>query len=134
MRYELGKRQVFFKDYDEAVASFQAAMGDPKLRARAMRHLGNSYVKLDWMQEAIDTFEDAIELHPFNDDDLGKDMRYQLMDAHQTMAEREKSSEHAGKAKDLASKILQTDINYRDIKKRINLLRQLDTELRKAPT
>jgi len=132
LRYELGKRQVHFRQFDDAVASFQAAMGDPKLRARAMRHLGSCYVQLDWMQEAVDTFEEAIELHPFADDELGKDMRYQLMNAYQILAEREKSSDHAGKAKDLASKILQTDINYRDIKKRINHLRQLDSELRKT--
>jgi len=131
LRYEQGKRLMHFKKYEEAITSFQAAQTDPKLRTRAMRYLGACYVTQDWMQEAVDTFEDAIELHPFIDDDLGKEMRYQLMEAFMSLAEKEKSSDLAAKAKESASQILKIDINYRDIKKKMEQIRKLESNLKR---
>ena len=80
---------------------------------------------------AVAMLEEAIELHPFADDDLGKDMRYQLMEAYMSLAQNEESLDYAAKAKDAASQILKMDINYRDIKKKMEQIRKLDSELKR---
>jgi len=55
-----------------------------------------------------------------------------LMDALEKSAKAEKSVESAKEAQKIASKILQADIRFRDIKDRIDGLRSLVDELTKA--
>ena len=132
LKFQLGMRLFAFKKYDEAISAFQQAKVDPKHRALAHEHLGRCYLAREWFDEAVDTLRQGIELHPLTDDRLGKEMRYRLMDALARAAELNNSPEHAREAQKIASQLLQTDINYRDIRQRIDALRQLADRLQKG--
>jgi tetratricopeptide (TPR) repeat protein len=129
IKFELGKRLIYFKQTDEAIAALQEAQQDPKLRATSLQFLGQCYVEKGWLEESIATFKRAQEIHPTPDDKLGMALRYLLMDAYERRAKEEGSSDHSKLAKQVASQILQTNINYRDIKKRIEGIRKLDAEI-----
>jgi uncharacterized protein HemY len=130
LRYQLGRRQLAVKDYDAAIASFQEAQGDPKHRAAALRYLGEAFAAKGWFDEAIDTFRRGIESHPAGDDRLGLELRYHLMGSLESKAQQNKDAEAAQEAAKLASQIAQSDINFRDIRKRVEALRNLVNELK----
>ncbi len=129
LKFELGKRLFQGSRFDDAIGMFQQAKADPKSRASAHIYLGRCYVHKGWLDEAIDTLRDGIEAHPMNDDRVALELRYLKMDAHQKAAEKTNSTEHADEARKLASTILQADINFRDIKARVDQIRELTTRL-----
>jgi tetratricopeptide (TPR) repeat protein len=125
LKYHLGVRLYAFKKYDDAIGSFQQAKADPKFRAQAHDYLGRCYMAREWFDEAVDTLRQGIELYALADDRLGKQLRYGLMTALESAAERGQSLEQAREAQKIASQLLQTDINYRDIRQRIDKIRGL---------
>ncbi|MEE9211988.1 MAG: hypothetical protein V3U29_04980 [Phycisphaeraceae bacterium] len=131
LKYELGRRLFMAQKYDEAIGAFQQAKNDPKVRAASHEFLGRSYIEQSWLQEAVDTLKQGIELHPIADDRLGMDLRYYLMDALERVARKDKAVETAREAQKVASQILQTNIGYRDIRTRIDKIRALVDELQK---
>ena len=132
LKFQLGVRLYAFKRYDDAIGAFQQAKSDPKHRASAHDYLGRCYLARSWFDEAVDTFRQGIELHPLGDDKLGKELRYQLMAALTSAAERNKSLEQAREAQKIASQLLQTDITFRDIRERIDSIRGLVDQLQAA--
>ncbi|MEX0654239.1 MAG: hypothetical protein WD534_13475 [Phycisphaeraceae bacterium] len=129
LRFELGKRLYQAGEVDEAIGAFQQAKADPKHRAVAHEFLGSCYITKGWFEEAIDTLRQGVEAHKVSDDRLALDLRYLLMDAHEKVARKNSDPEHAREAQQIASQILQTDINFRDIRKRMEGLRALADEL-----
>ena len=129
LKFELGKRLHFFKRYDEAIASFQEAQADPKLRSVALQYLGMCYHAKGWLDEAIQTFRRAIENHRLVDDNTALELRYQLMDALEQSAAKSRSLEQAQEAQQVGSQVLQTNINFRDIRLRMDKIRNMVAEL-----
>ena len=129
LRFELGKRLYQAGQIDEAISAFQQSKGDPKHRAMSHQFLGSSYIKKAWYEEAVDTLRQGVEAHPDSDDRLGKELRYLLMDALERSAREHKNPDHAREAQKIASQILQSDINFRDIRQRMDKLRTLAKEL-----
>jgi len=123
LRFQLGRRHLSLHNYDDAIAAFQEAQSDPKHRGSALRYLGEAFAAKKWFDEAIDTFRRGIDSHERNDDKLALDLRYDLMDALSQKAEKEESMEIAREASDIASEIAQRNINFKDIRKRIDDLR-----------
>ncbi len=132
LKFQLGVRLFAFKKFDDAIGAFQQAKSDPKHRASAHDYLGRCYLARGWFDEAVDTFRQGIEMHPMADDKLGMELRYQLMTALANAAERGKSLEQAREAQKIASQLLQTDINFRDIRERIDAIRGLVEGLQAA--
>ena len=132
LRYQLGRRHLSLHNYDEAIAAFQEAQSDPKHRGSALRYLGEAFGAKGWHDEAIDTFRRGIESHEREDDKLGLELRYDLMNALEQKARKDRSLEVAKEAAEIASDIAQRDINYRDIRDRVNGLRSLVDELKQA--
>lgn len=133
LRFELGKRLYQARSYDEAIGAFQQAKADPKFRAMAHEFLGSCYLHKGWYDEAIDTLEQGIEAHPVPDDRLALELRYLLMDALERSARKGQNQEQARRAREVASQILQTDINFRDIRLRVDKLRELVDQLQDKP-
>lgn len=132
LRYELGRRLFLAGKIDEAISAFQQAKSDPKRRAAAHEYLGRCYIHQGWHEEAIDTLREGIEAHPLNDDKLAMDLRYLLMDALEAAARRTRSIEQAREAQKIGSQILQTNINFRDIRDRVEKIRAFVDELSKS--
>lgn len=132
MRFELGKRQFFLQDFDEAIANFQEAQSDPKYRAMSLRFLGEAFARKEWYDEAIDTYHRAIEVHPYNDDRLALELRYNLMAVLDYKAREDQDLPSAQEALKIASQIAQANINYHDIRDRVEDLRKLVNELKQG--
>ncbi|QQE10401.1 tetratricopeptide repeat protein [Planctomycetota bacterium] len=125
LKYELGRRQHQAGQIDEAIGTFQQAKQDPKRRSAAAFYLGDCYLKKGWMDEAIDTLKEGVENHKVPDDRVAMDLNYLLMDALEKSAIKKEDAALAKEAREIGSDILQININYKDIKDRVNKLRAL---------
>ncbi|MFA9480230.1 tetratricopeptide repeat protein [Phycisphaerales bacterium AB-hyl4] len=129
LRFELGRRLYQSGEVDEAIGAFQQSKADPKHRALSHEFLGSCYLHKGWFEEAVDTLRQGIEAHPADSDRVAMDMRYLLMDALEKSARKNNDAEQAREAQKLASQILQADINFRDIRDRMEGIRKLADEL-----
>jgi len=132
LRFQLGRRLYTAKRYDDAIGELQEARADAKCRAQALMYLGMCYQGIELFEEAVDTFRQGIAAHPMEDDALAMDLRYQLMDALEQAAKAGSNLEHAQEAQQIASKILQANIKYRDIRPRLDGLRKLVKEMQEG--
>ena len=115
LKFELGKRLFLATKYDEAIASLQQAQRDPRRHVQALSFLGQSFARKGWYREAGETFQRALEAELT--EDRAKEIRYLLGDVL------EKQNELV-KAQDQFSEVAQMDYNYRDVRKRLDDLRQ----------
>lgn len=130
LKFELAKRQYQAGQFDDAIGNFQEATREPKSRSQAHLFLGRCFVKKEWMDEAMSTLEKGLELHPDPDDAVGKELRYDLMAVKLSVAKEKQDTELAKQAQALASELLQTDINYKDIREKMDEIRKLVDELK----
>ncbi len=128
-RFELGKRLFLVKKFDEAIAAFQEAQADAKFRVPSLQFLGMCYLEKGWFDEAIGTLRNGIKTHPLTDDRLALDLRYLLMDALARSSEKSHNPDQAREAQEIASGIIQIDINFRDIRDRRAKLKDLADKL-----
>jgi len=129
LRFEWGKRLRSVGKIDDAIGAFQQAKQDPKVQVKAHYLLGDCYRRKQWLDEAIVTLREGIATYKLADDRLALDLRYLLMEVLEQSAQESKSLDQAQEARKLASEILRTDINYRNIKQRIDALRMLVEQL-----
>ncbi len=130
-KYELGKRYFALGHHNEAIQYFQQAQSDPKNRVQAMNLLGQSFLAIDWTDEAIETFravQDAREVSP----EGALELRYWLMVSLQTKAEKDRDLPSAEESERIASSIAVQNIGYRDIRERRDAIKKLVAELRSA--
>lgn len=130
LKFELAKRQYQAGLFDDAIGNFQEATREPKSRSAAHLYLGRCFVKKEWMDEAMSTVEKGLEKHAEPDDPIGKELRYDLLIIKLGIAKEKKDLELAKQAQELASELLQTDINYKDIRQRMDEVRSLADELK----
>lgn len=130
LKFELAKRQFQAGQFEDAIGNFQEATREPKSRSAAHLFLGRCFVKKEWMDEALSTIEKGLEKHPEPDDAIGKELRYDLMTVKLAMAKEKQDVELAKQSQELASELLQTDINYRDIRTKMDEVRTLVGELK----
>jgi tetratricopeptide (TPR) repeat protein len=117
VRYEYGIRLLRNKRYDEAIPLFQEAQKDPRHKILAMDKTGLCFFLKGWFVDAIDIFTRAIDLYEIKDDDTGKELRYNLARAYEEQGETEKALE-------IYRKIAQLDFVYKDVRQRVDNLRQ----------
>lgn len=130
LKFELAKRQYQAAQFDDAIGNFQEATREPKSRSAAHLYLGRCFVKKSWMDEAMSTVEKGLELHAEADDAVGKELRYDLMTIKMAVAKEKQDLEIAKQSQELASELLQTDINYKDIRQKMDEVRSLADELK----
>ena len=134
LKFELGRRHFEAGQYEEAIALFQEAQSDPKLRGQVLGMLGECFLKIDWLDEAIQTYRRAIEIQG----DAGSptvllELRYGLVLALQEKATKEKDAEAAAEGFRLASTIAIQQISYKDVRARREQLKALASELGARP-
>jgi tetratricopeptide (TPR) repeat protein len=112
IRYAMGIRQLSLRQFDEAIASFQAARNDPKNRVEALIHLGQAFFEADFLDEADDTLSELIKDYPNRDSPRFRDMCYM----------RGRVLEKKGQideAKKLYSQIFRMESGYKDVGARL---------------
>lgn len=124
IKYELGRRQMLAGQLDEAIASLQQAQRDPRHRARAMTLLGQAFAKKGWTREAADTFQKALEGEL--SEQREKELRYSLAEALEEMDRLTEAGEEY-------SRVAQLDYNYKDVRERIDRIRQKADSSQQGP-
>lgn len=119
LKFELGRRLFIAGKYDDAIGSLQQAQRDPRNRAKAMGYLGMAFMKKDWWQEAIDTFEKVLDGDVT--EEKTKDVRYNLATCYEKTNNLEKAQEHL-------SHVAQVDFNFKDVRARLETVRKQISE------
>ncbi|MEZ6192818.1 MAG: tetratricopeptide repeat protein [Phycisphaerales bacterium] len=130
LRYELGRRLYTAGKFDDAIGAFQQAKADPKRRAASHEFLGRCYIHKEYLDEAVDTLKQGLEAHKIPDDRQALELNYLLMEALLKLARKNNDPGAGGEAQQIASKIFQADINYRDIRERMDEIKALLEELK----
>lgn len=128
-KFELGKRFFNAGLYNEALEMLQEAQNDPKNRIAAQNYLGQSFLKIDWVDEAIEAFKRALEGREIMPD-MQMELRYMLMLALITRARNTGEVASAEEAERIASSIAVQQITYRDIRARRDEAKRLTADLR----
>jgi tetratricopeptide (TPR) repeat protein len=117
VKYEYANALLENKQCDDAIPLFQEAQRDPRHKIPAMGRIGLCFYLKGWYTDAIDVFNQAIEAYELQDDDMAKDLRYNLGRSLEANGEEEKALE-------IYRKIAQLDFGYKDIRQRVDNLRK----------
>lgn len=105
LNYEAG-------DYQEAIANYQQALKNPKVRIQALAGMGRSFKKRKMFDLAVAQFQTAkSELSMM--DDLKKDVIYQLATCYESMGKPDEAIEEF-------KIIYSEDVGFRDVSDKIN--------------
>ena len=116
-KYEYGVLLVHNKRYDEAIPILQEAQKDPRHRIPAMDKIGLCFFMKGWYADAADIFTQAINAYEIKDDDIAKELRYNLARSYEEQGDKTK-------ALDVYRKIAQLDFGYKDVSQRVDRLRK----------
>jgi tetratricopeptide (TPR) repeat protein len=116
-KYEYANCLLQNKQYDEAIPLFQDASRDPRHKISASGRIGLCFYLKGWYADAIDVFNQAIEAYELTDDNIAKDLRYNLGRAFEAKGDTEQ-------ALDIYRKIAQLDFGYKDVRQRVDTLRK----------
>lgn len=130
LKYELGRRYYDVGRYDEAIGLLQEAQSDPKIRGKVLGMLGECFLKIGWLDEAIETYRRAIDVHgEMGSPSVLLDLKYGLMASLHEKATKDRHAESALEGFRLASTIAIQQITYRDVRARREQLKTLTNEL-----
>jgi len=121
MKYQLGLCLMKNKQYDEAIPMFQEAHKDPHNKVEAMNNMGVCFYMKEWFTDAIDVFKQAIDSYEIKDDEVGKDLRYNLARAYEQQGQ-------TTEALELYRKLAQVDYGFKDVRERVDRLRKTGTQ------
>ena len=116
IRYQYGVRLFKAHKYDDAIPVLQEARNDPKTRFQCALYIGRCFFEKKYASQAADTFQGALAHYEIPDDELGKDLRYWLGRSYEADGKVEEALKEFGQ-------LIQWDYNYRDVRKRIDDLR-----------
>ncbi len=116
MKYEYGLRLMWNHKYDEAIPFLQESRNEPGHKISAMSKIGTCFFMKEWFTEAVDTFKEAIGAHDVKDDAMGKELLYNLARGYERLTQNTEALESY-------RKLAQMDFGYRDVRQRIDKLR-----------
>lgn len=129
IKYELGRRYFARGNYDECIGFFQESQNDPKYRSASQNMLGQAFLRIDYVDEAIETFRRALEQRDLSNE-LQMELKYNLMLALVRKADASRDLLAAEEADKLASSIAVVQFNYKDIRTRRDTLKKLIADLK----
>ena len=116
VKYEYGVCLMRRERYDDAIPLFQEAQRDPRHKISAMDKIGLCFFEKGWFVDAIDVFTEAINSYEIRNDNIAKELRYNLGRSYEQQGDTEKSLE-------IYRKIAQLDFGYKDVRQRVDKLR-----------
>ncbi len=114
IKFEYARRLFMRGEYDQAITYFQQAQRNPRLHLSALNYLGQAFMAKDWWQEATETYEKALAEEIT--EARAKEIRYNLSICYEHL-------ERLGDAQEQLSTIAQNDYNYKDVKQRLEKVR-----------
>ena len=121
LKYEYGVRLMRNQRYDQAIPYLQEAKKEPKHKISAMNKIGLCFFMKGWFTDAIDTLTQAIDEYEIKDDDIAKDLRYNLARAYEQQG-------NTDQALELYRKLAQLDFSYKDVKVKVDRLRKTEQQ------
>lgn len=126
LKHRLAKVHFARGEYDQAIALFQIAESDARLRDEVRLFLGQSFQRLGgWDDAAIETYRRALSELSTPDSDLGMELRYGLMTALQSKAKADRDKDAALEADKIAAGIAIKNFSYKDIRERREAIKAL---------
>jgi tetratricopeptide (TPR) repeat protein len=116
-KYEYAECLFNNSRYDEAIPLFQEAQKDPRRKISAMNKIGLCFFLKGWLTDAIDIFNQAMDSYELKEDNIAKELRYNLARAYEEHGDIDKALE-------IYRKIAQIDFAYRDVSQRVDNLRK----------
>jgi TolA-binding protein len=129
-KYELGLRYLAAGRHTDAIGQLQQAKSDGKLKHQAALKLGLAFLAIDWNDEAVETLRTAVNEYPDGNDDMGMELRYELMVALMKKGQASRDLGSAEEADKLASAIGMQNIGYKDIRDKRTAIKALVVELK----
>ena len=120
LKYEYALCLIKNKEYDAAIPLLQQAQRDPRRKIAAMDETGLCFFLKGWYADAIDIFKNALDVCEVHDGEVAKDLRYNLARSYEESGQIEK-------AMDVYRKLAQLDFSYKDVKVRVDKLRNAAT-------
>ena len=130
LKFGLGKLFFAQGEHEDAIAMFQESQNESRHRVASRSFLGRSFLAIGWIDEAVQTLRDAMDVHKVHSDDTGLELRYFLLTALQMKAEQDRDLAAAEEADKLSSAIAIQQISYRDIRDRRDAIKTLILSLR----
>ena len=121
------------KNYEDAIALLQESQHEARHRVVSRTYLGRSFLEIGWIDEAIQTIRDAMDVHKSSDDDTGLELRYFLLTSLQKKADQDRDLDAAVEADKIASAIAIQQISYKDVRARRDEIKKLISSLRDNP-
>jgi len=121
MKFELGKRLLQTQKIDEAIPLFQEARTNPRHRTQSLNCIGQCFFSKGWFPDAVESFQQAYDLLDNKEDELGKELVYNLGRSHE-------ADENIEEALNCYRKVAQIDFNFRDARDRVDSLRKQQRE------
>lgn len=114
LRFQLGSALCELKEFDTAIAELQQAVKDPRKKAEAQFLLGRAFRGKQLPDLALGQFEKA--LAAAGQGPLAKDALYEMGGLCEELGKRDAALQHY-------TRILEQDIGYRDVAKRVDGLK-----------
>lgn len=128
-KFDLGSALFRAERFEDSIPLFQEAQGDPRFRTKAQAYLAESFYRMQWLDEAIQSYRSALESRDLTPEQQ-IDIQYGLMRALQGKGEAERDLPSAEEAEKIASGIAIKNLNFRDIRGRREALKKLVQALR----
>lgn len=129
LKAEAGRVAFELGQIENAMALFQAAKEEPRLRVYGAQMLGRCFAAEGWHNEAIGEFREALAAIDATTSEREQEIRYDLMLSLAALAREEKSTAYAKEAVEICSVIMRKDISFRDIRAKRKELDALLKEL-----
>lgn len=113
--HQLGKLYLQTQQYDKGVAEFQQSCKDPKHAVEAYTRMGQCFMGMDQLDLAIDMFVRGIE---------GQEVFAKIKETTYFLAEAYQETGRLQDALEQFTRIFEDDINFKDVKTRVNDLRK----------
>ena len=121
LKYEYGVRLMRNQKYDQAIPYLQEARKEPRHKISAMNKIGLCFFMKGWFSDAIDILKQAIEEYEIKDNDIAKDLRYNLARAYEQQG-------NTDEALELYRRLAQLDYSYKDVRAKVDRLRNTDQQ------
>lgn len=115
LRFKLGRALFKEGQIDDAIQHFQLAVKDPKHKVPTLQALGRAFAQKGLTDLAIKQFNEAAE-KVGGMTDLKKEILFELAEIHE-------KTEQKDQAVAVYQQILEADINYRDVRARLDRMR-----------
>ncbi|MFH0910491.1 MAG: tetratricopeptide repeat protein [Planctomycetota bacterium] len=112
---ELGKLYQETRQYDKAVAEFQFSCRDPRFSIDSYTRMGQCFLEMGQPESAIGTFQRAIE---------GQEVFSRIHDTVYLLAEALEKNGQLHEALEQYTRIFETDILYKDVRRHVERLRK----------